>query len=109
MVDDGLHVVAGSTSGFKYTTVFFGQGAVALGQGDVSTVSDKETETDRDILAGDDILVHRWHTIMHPRGVAFQNASVAGSSPTNAELATVTNWSRVYDRKNVQLAFLVTN
>ena len=109
MVDDGLPVVAGTTSGFKYTTVFFGQGAVALGQGDVSTGSDKETETDRDILAGDDILVHRWHTIMHPRGVAFQNASVAGSSPTNAELANVANWSRVYDRKNVQLAFLVTN
>jgi len=60
-------------------------------------------ETARDALAGDDILVHRRHFILHPRGVAFQNASVAGATPSNTELATYQNWKRVYESKNVRI------
>lgn len=49
------------------------------------------------------MLVNRRHFILHPRGVAFQNDSVAGASPTNAELATGTNWARVYDNKLIRI------
>jgi hypothetical protein len=89
----------------KYTTFLFGDGAFGLGQG----AAPVPTETDRDSLAGNDILVTRTHFLMHPRGVKFTNASVAGASPTNAELATATNWSRVYERENVRIAAIVTN
>ena len=88
-----------------YTTYLFGNGALGLGQGQAPVPS----ETDRDSLAGSDILVTRSHFVMHPRGVAFLNASVAGSSPTNAELALAANHNRVYERENVRIAAIVTN
>lgn len=94
IVDDSMPNAAG-----VYTSYIFGQGAVAKGNGEAPV----PTETDRDSLQGDDILINRQHFIFHPRGVAFQNASVAGPSPTNAELGTASNWSRVYEPKNVKI------
>jgi hypothetical protein len=105
IVDDGHPVVAGTTSGNKYTTYLFGSGAIGSGNG----AAPMPTETDRDSLAGDDILINRRHFIFHPRGVKFLDASVAASSPTNTELADATNWSLVYEQKNVRLVKLVTN
>jgi hypothetical protein len=98
IVDDGCPV-----SGGVYTTYLFGQGAVGLGNGGAPV----PTETDRDSLAGDDILINRQHFILHPRGVRFNNASVAGSSPTNAELETAANWTRVYENKNIRIVAFV--
>jgi len=94
VVDDGLPVSNG-----VYTTYIFGQGAFGWGEGGAP----KPTETGRDILAGDDILVSRRHFILHPRGVAFKNASVAGATPSNTELANFANWERVYEPKNVRI------
>lgn len=105
IVNDSLPKVAGSTSGFKYTTYLFGQGAFGLGQGNAPT----PTETDRNSLAGEDVLITRTHFLMHPRGVAFKSASVANTTPTNAELALAANWDRVYQRKNVRIASIVHN
>jgi hypothetical protein len=98
VVDDGCPVSTG-----VYTTYLFGRGAIGEGNGAAKV----PTETDRDSLAGDDILINRQHFILHPRGVAWQNASVAGSSPTNAELETSTNWSRVYENKNIRVVKFV--
>lgn len=82
-----------------YTSYIFGPGAIGLGNG----AAPVPTEVDRDSLAGDDILVNRQHFILHPRGVKFTSSSVAGSSPTNAELATAANWTRVYDPKLIRI------
>ena len=81
------------------TTYLFGQGAVGRGEGQAPV----PTETDRDSLAGDDILINRRHFVLHPRGIKFTNASVAGVSPTNAELATAANWSQVYEKKDIRI------
>lgn len=105
IVDDRCPREAGGTSGFKYTTYLFGVGAIGLGEG----AAPVPTETDRDSLAGDDILINRRHYLLHPRGIAFQSASVAGSSPTNTELEAAANWDRVYTQKNIRLAALITN
>ena len=105
LVDDSLPVVAGGTDGFKYTSYLFGEGAAGFGQGAAPVPS----ETDRDSLAGEDYLITRSHFIMHPRGIAWSDGSVAGESPTNAEAALAANWSRVYERKNVRVAQLITN
>lgn len=88
-----------------YTSYLFGNGALGLGQGGAPV----PTETDRDSLAGEDILVTRHHFILHPRGVAFQSSSVAGASPTNAELEAAANWNRVYEREHVRVAQIITN
>lgn len=99
IIDDGCPV-----SGGVYTTYLFGEGAIALGNG--NPVDFVPTETDRDSLAGNDILINRKTTILHPRGVAWSGAP-AGSSPTNDELATGTNWTRVYDPKKIKIVKFV--
>ena len=43
---------------------------------------------------------------VHPAGFKWADGSVAGVSPTIAELADAGNWSRVVERKAVPLAFL---
>jgi hypothetical protein len=94
IVDDGCPASAG-----VYTTYLFGEGAIGLGNGSAPV----PTETDRDSLAGDDILINRQHFVLHPRGVKFNNASVAGSSPTNTEVEAAANWTRVYEKKNTRI------
>lgn len=82
-----------------YTTYLFGEGAVGRGDGEAPV----PTETDRDSLAGDNILITRRHYLLHPRGVKFTSSSVAGESPKNDELADSSNWERVYDPKNIRI------
>lgn len=94
IVDDGCPV-----GGDVYTTYLFGQGAIGEGNGSAPV----PTETDRDSLAGEDILINRQHFLLHPRGVKFTNSSVAKASPSNAELATAENWERVYENKNIRI------
>lgn len=94
IVDDGCPAAAG-----VYTTYLFGEGAIGLGNGSAPI----PTETDRDSLAGDDILINRQHFVLHPRGIKFTNSNVAGSSPSNAEAALAANWSRVYENKNIRI------
>ena len=94
IVDDGCPVANG-----VYTTYIFGQGAIGYGEG----AAPVPTETTRDALSGDDILINRRHFILHPRGVRWLDQAVADRSPTNAELANPVNWLRVYDAKNVRM------
>jgi hypothetical protein len=94
VVDDGLPVSSG-----VYTTYIFGAGAFGWGEGGAPV----PTETARDALSGDDILVNRRHFILHPRGVAFRGNQVSGPTPSNDELANYRNWERVYESKNVRI------
>ena len=94
IVDDGCPVANG-----VYTTYIFGQGAIGYGEG----AAPVPTETTRDALSGDDILINRRHFILHPRGVRWLDLVVADQSPNNAALATPANWLRVYDAKNVRM------
>lgn len=94
IVDDGCPVETD-----VYTTYLFGKGAIGKGNGQAPV----PTETDRDSLAGEDILINRHHFILHPRGVKFTNSSVSGSSPSNTELENQANWERVYEPKNIRV------
>lgn len=98
IVDDGCPVSAG-----VYTSYLFGAGAVGLGNGSHPV----PTETDRDSLAGDDILINRQSFVLHPRGVKWNDASVAGAAPTNAECEAAANWTKVYETKNIRIVKFV--
>lgn len=109
VVDDSLPVRAGTTSGFVYTTYLFGPGAFGKGaapldgtplQGGFGT---EGVELARVPLDSDSVLINRRRFILHPRGVKFNSAAVAGDSPTNAELETASNWTRVFENKNVRI------
>lgn len=108
IVDDSLPVIAGGTDGFKYLSVLFGPSAIAYGAGGATV----PVEVEREALAGDgggiETVVERDTWILHPSG--FQNTGTpAGESFTLAELEAATTWDRVVARKNVPMAFLMTN
>ncbi|KRU29318.1 hypothetical protein VT91_09320 [Clostridium sporogenes] len=82
-----------------YTTYLFGEGAFGLGNG----AAPVPTETDRDSLAGEDVLINRQHFLLHPRGIKWTDAAVSGKTPTFGEIATADNWNKVYDTKNIRI------
>lgn len=104
LIDDGLPVSAG-----KYTTALFGPGAVGYGMSDPRIAAGTEIENipGAGNGGGQQILHSRVNLAMHPLGFQWKETTVAGESPTIAELALAANWDRVALRKNVPLAFLI--
>lgn len=115
VVDDNLPTRAGSTDGTVYTTYLFGQGAFAKGSAKLDSAAlqggfgTEGVEIARVPLDSDTVLINRRRYVLHPRGVKFTSASVAGDSPTNAELETASNWTRVWENKNVRIVAVTHN
>lgn len=100
VVDDGCPV----TDGGVYSTFLFGTGAIAYGNG--NPVGFVPTETDRKKLMGSgiDYLINRRTSILHPRGVKWTNTACEhAEGPSRIELATPTNWARVYEPKQIRI------
>lgn len=100
IVDDSMAYDPVTKAGEMY---IFGQGAIGWGNGSDPQI--QETEVVRKGLsrAGEDILVNRKLSILHPRGVKFTETSVADDFPTLTELETGTNWEKVYDAKKIRI------
>lgn len=96
VIDDGA-----PKAGDVYTTYLFARGVVARGAG--VPVGQVPTETDRDSLAGEDILINRIATVIHIYGVKWKGdpANAQDSTPANSDLEIGTNWERVYEDKNI--------
>lgn len=102
-VDDGCPVDKDN----NYTSYLFGNGAVALGNG--NPVGHVPTETDRDkrIGGGVDYIINRKAYILHPRGIAYTKAVREHvETPTRAELADPQNWNPVYEPKQLRIVAL---
>lgn len=102
VVDDALAFDTDTGASEAY---LFGAGAIAWGNGSHPDI--KETETVRNglSLAGEDVLVNRKVSILHPRGVKWvePGAGTAKAFPNLTELETGTNWSRVYEPKKIRV------
>lgn len=103
VVDDShpANTVSGVT-GTVYDTYLFGAGAIGYAEGTSQLTA---TETARVELQGEDILINRRNFVLHPRGVRY-SAAATGGGPTNATLETGTNWTRVYEAKNIRIVLL---
>lgn len=108
IVDDSFTVAAGSTDGFKYTSVLFGAGAFGYGEGSPLLPVETERQALEGKGAGVEYVGERKTWILHPFGFS-DTGTPSGQSYTNAELATAGTWNRVVERKNIPLAYLVTN
>jgi len=108
IVDDDMVVTTGTNSP-KYLTVLFGAGAFDHGAGSPMIPSELERIPSAGYGGGQDILHSRRSDIIHPYGMSFTSANVAGQSATLAELALATNWDRAVTRKNIPMAFLTHN
>jgi hypothetical protein len=107
IVDDGMEKVTVDGDAV-YTTYLFGTGALAMGMDSFNPPIETGTGTwqlewSRDAANHVTNLINRRRFILHPRGVKWNEAVIDGESPTNAELATAANWTRVFDPKNVRI------
>lgn len=112
-VSDQCPRVAGSTSGFKYTSYLFGNGAIAYSEATGAGGPKKPIELSSVAEAGNgegvETVWHRRHWVMHPRGVAFTGSPAAASGVTDSELGTGGNWTRKYDPKLIRMVAVTTN
>lgn len=113
IVDDGLPFTPAAGAGAgdaaaRYTSIMFGAGAFGYGEGSPLLPVEVEREAAQGNGGGIETLWTRKTWIVHPFG--FQNtATPAAVSFSIAELAAAATWDRVVDRKNVPMAWLVTN
>ena len=107
--DKKLPVIAGTTSGSRYVSVLYKTGS--FGYGDAPAKRPVAVEFDELAAngAGIETLVERKQWLIHPEGYKWNEATVSGLSPSVTECALPANWTRVFDRENVSMAFYVTN
>jgi len=102
IVDDSIafDTETGATEAY-----LFGAGAIAWGNGSHEAI--KETEIVRDglSLAGEDVLVNRRISILHPRGVKWVEPvdGLDKKFPSLSELADGKHWNRVYEPKAIRI------
>ena len=92
----GLRVIVSddlAPTSTNYPVYFFTAGAIASGE-----QMAMQTETDRDILAKSDAMSIDLHYCYHPVGAKWTVGTV---NPTQAQLATIGNWTKVYETKNI--------
>jgi hypothetical protein len=106
IVDDNMP--QGVNTNAWYDTFIFGRGAFAWGASLIDNPVEGgfgtwQTEFTRVPLAGQNVMINRRRFILHPRGVKWLGAAMAGLSPTDAEFATSSNWTPVYFQKNIRI------
>lgn len=109
IVDDGLPVIAGTTSGFKYVSILFGAASIGYGEGSPTVPVEIERLPSSGMGGGLENLWERKTWLIHPAGWNWTESSVANVSPALAELRMAANWERVLSRKQVPMAFIQTN
>lgn len=99
----GYRVVVDDSAPYSsgvYTSYLLSKGCIKRGIGVPASLT--STETDRDSLGSTDILINRQAKVLHPRGISWVGAGqTVDATPSDAELATGTNWNRVADIKKI--------
>lgn len=108
VVSDDITTVAGANSP-KYRSYLFGTGALQKEMHFPEVAVETHRKPEAGNGGGVETLHNRRHAMIHPNGFRFTSASVAGKSPTWAELSAAANWDRKFQRKNIKMAVLETN
>lgn len=115
IVDDQMPVFAdgfmddGVTPRYSFLSYLFGGGAFGAGGKGGFVPSEIKRDPDSGMGAGQETFWSRREFVLSMFGWNWTGASMAGNSPTYAELATGANWIRKYDRKRIPFAVLKTN
>lgn len=114
VVDDSMpYVPASGTGGAddapRYTSILFGRNAFGYGEGTPMVPYEVERQAAQGQGGGVETLWSRKTWLLHPFGFKQVVAPSTEESHTLAQLASAATWDRVVARKNVPLAFLVTN
>lgn len=102
IVSDDVPVDTSTPSFYKYTTYMAKKGCMYLGR-----QRDLMSETDRDILAFEDVISTNIHFVPH---IKLCKWNTTDTNPTNTALATYGNWTSVAnDHKFIGLVAIITN
>ena len=115
IVDNSVPVI-GTGANAQYVSIIFGAGAIGYGMSQPSNGTTMAYVDEQANGGGVETIWTRRNIILHPAGYKFTSTTITGNGtetpPMSAswgDLALATNWERVFDRKNVPIAFLVTN
>lgn len=92
----------------KYITTIVGRGAMLTAR----KTNYKEpyyTDYDPETRAGIEKLYTKEGRVLHPNGFNLDVTSIAGESPTKAELGTASNWTLAFNEKNVKIGQIISN
>lgn len=92
IVDDGMPTET-ADGGTKYTTYVFGEGAFRFA--DLGAKVPYEMSRDPKTKGGQDTLYSRRRMCFAPYGISYTKSSQASLSPTDADLATGSNWKLI--------------
>lgn len=120
IVDDGAPSFATTSGGgTRYVTTLFGPAVFAYGEGSPTTPVEIWRDPSIGSGGGEEQLWERKTWLLHPTGHSNLNATNTAAETsggagdglwqTLADLRLGTNWKRNHFRKNVPVAFLVTN
>ena len=85
----------------QFVCYLMGPGAVAEGE-----QMPMRIETERNVPSLQDLVAVHYHHVYHVPGVSWASAT---DNPTNAQLATNTNWALAYDHRLIPAVKLVVN
>jgi hypothetical protein len=111
IVDDGSLTFTDNGNP-NYISILFGSAAIAYGDAVPLNAIAIERSEAAGHGGGIETLWSRKRWLLHPLGHSNDNATSSGPGGVSqnwSDLALATNWSRTFYRKNVPLAFLVTN
>ncbi len=91
----------------NYTSYLVGGGVIGYGEGTPKRPIELAYDAATGNGSGEESIWTRKNYCLAPYGFSFTSATMAGLSPTRAELADATNWTRDVERKRVPLAAVI--
>lgn len=107
VTDQVPHTAATNEAAATYTSYLLGTGAIQTAEAPVDVPA--EVVRDAKTKGGRNELVTRVRKTFHPNGFTYTKGANDGPSPTDAQLATSSMWSPVYDPKAIAMARVVSN
>jgi hypothetical protein len=92
----------------RYLSVFFGQGAFGYGEGNPTVPVELERKASGGNGGGAEVLWERKTLILQPAGFSWKGSTNQNLSPTAVQYAAAANWERVFDRKQVPFAAVIS-
>ena len=102
-MDDSLTYAPG-----QFLSVFFGQGAFGYGEGSPTVPVELERKPGGGNGGGAEVLWERKTFILQPAGFSWKGSENLNLSPTAVQYANAANWQRVFDRKQVPFAAVIS-
>ena len=100
----------------KYLTTLMGPGAFAYGVAEPAQALEYDSEPARGNGGGAQTLWTRKNMIVHPLGYTFNSTSITGNGTETVargagwtDVSNPANWDRVADRKQIPIAFMLSN